>query len=118
MLPAVVPHADAAFNAGRAALLIQALSRRPDLLMEATEDRLHQVQRAPAMPETAVLMHRVRARGGAAVVSGAGPSVLVLGSGDTALTAVTSALVGSEQQWTVLHPGVDTVGALLATDGE
>jgi homoserine kinase len=118
MLPAVVPHADAAFNAGRAALLVQALSRRPDLLLEATEDRLHQGQRASAMPETAELLARVRALGGAAVVSGAGPSVLVLGSGDLALDAVTSALAGSGQLWTVLRPGVDTVGALLATEGE
>lgn len=118
MLPATVPHADAAFNAARAALLVQALSRRPDLLMEATEDRLHQAQRAPAMPETADLIQRVRGFGGAAVVSGAGPSVLVLGAGEAARTAVTSALAGTEQAWAVLRPGVDTVGSLLATDGE
>jgi len=42
MLPASVPHADAARNAARAALLVVALSRRPDLLLPATEDRLHQ----------------------------------------------------------------------------
>jgi|tagenome__1003787_1003787.scaffolds.fasta_scaffold20903504_2 homoserine kinase len=118
MLPASVPHADAAFNAGRAALLVQAVSRRPDLLLEATEDRLHQLQRAAAMPETAELVRQVRDFGGAAVVSGAGPSVLVLGAGETALTAVTSALTGSRGQWTVLRPGVDTVGSLLATEGE
>jgi len=118
MLPATVPHADAAFNAGRAALLVQALGRRPDLLLEATEDRLHQAQRAPAMPETADLIQRVRARSGAAVVSGAGPSVLVLGTGETAMAAVTDALMGSVAQWTVLRPGVDTVGSLLATEGE
>ena len=118
MLPETVPHADAAFNAGRAALLVQALGRRPDLLLEATEDRLHQAQRAPAMPETADLIQRVRVRSGAAVVSGAGPSVLVLGSGDTAWDAVTSALAGTGSQWTVLRPGIDTVGSLLATEGE
>jgi homoserine kinase len=119
MLPATVPHADAAFTAGRAALLVQALSRRPDLLLEATEDRLHQLQRAPAMPETAELMHRVRELGGAAVVSGAGPSVLVLGAGESAMAAVAAALAGLEgQRWTVLRPGVDTVGSLLATEGE
>jgi homoserine kinase len=119
MLPAMVPHADAAFNAARAALLIQALSRRPDLFLEATEDRLHQVQRTPAMPETAELIHRVRALGGAAVVSGAGPSVLVLGAGATAIGPVTTALAAwAGHRWTVLRPGVDTVGALLATEGE
>jgi homoserine kinase len=118
MLPETVPHADAAFNAGRAALLVQALGRRPDLLLEATEDRLHQAQRAAAMPETAELVQRIRALGGAAVVSGAGPSVLVLGAGESAVAAVTNALAGSGQQWTVLRPGVDTVGSLLATEGE
>ena len=119
ILPPTVPHADAAFNAGRAALLVQALGRRPDLLLEATEDRLHQAQRAPVMPATAALMRRVRELGAAAVVSGAGPSVLVLGAGDAALAAVTAALVGVEgQPWTVLRPGVDTVGSLLATEGE
>jgi homoserine kinase len=83
MLPASVPHADAARNAARAALLVVALSRRPDLLLPATEDRLHQAQRAPAMPATAALVAGLRAAGHAAVVSGAGPSVLVLGDAST-----------------------------------
>jgi homoserine kinase len=118
MLPAMVMHGHAAFNAGRAALLVQALSRRPDLLLEATEDRLHQSQRAAAMPETTDLIREVRELGGAAVVSGAGPSVLVLGVGEGVLTTVKAALAGSGQRWTVLRPGVDTFGALLATEGE
>jgi homoserine kinase len=78
LLPDVVPHADAAFNAGRSALLVHALTREPRLLLEATEDRLHQRQRAAAMPESLALIDRLRAGGHAAVVSGAGPSVLVL----------------------------------------
>ena len=82
LLPATVPHADAAHAAGRSALLVEALTRRPDLLLPATEDRLHQAQRAPAMPATADLVARLRADGLAAVVSGAGPSVLVLGADD------------------------------------
>jgi homoserine kinase len=118
LLPGTVPHADAAFNAGRTALLVLALGRRPDLLVAATEDRLHQAQRTPAMPATAALVARVREHGGAAVVSGAGPAVLVLGSGSTALDAVTSALAGDDGRWTVLRPGVDTVGPVTATDGE
>ena len=119
MLPALVPHPDASFNAGRAALLVHALSRRPDLLTEATEDRLHQTQRAPAMPETADLVHRVRELGAAAVVSGAGPSVLVLGTRGAPREAVEEALAGPiGNRWTVFSPGIDTVGSLLATDGE
>lgn len=77
LLPDVVPHADAAFNAGRSALLVHALTSGT-LLLEATEDRLHQRQRTAAMPETLALIERLRGAGHAAVVSGAGPSVLVL----------------------------------------
>lgn len=78
VLPGTVPHADAAFNAGRAGLLVLALTGRPDLLLAATEDRLHQGYRAPGMPDTAGLVEELRAAGLPAVVSGAGPSVLVL----------------------------------------
>ena len=78
LLPDVVPHADAAFNAGRAALLVHAMTDEPVMLMEATQDRLHQQQRRAAMPESLGLVDRLRAAGHAAVVSGAGPSVLVL----------------------------------------
>ncbi|QNN51952.1 homoserine kinase [Nocardioides mesophilus] len=78
LLPAVVPHADAAANAGRAALLVAALSRQPELLLAATVDRLHQDYREPAMPASLDLVRTLRAEGLAAVVSGAGPSVLVL----------------------------------------
>lgn len=77
-LPATVPHADAAFNAGRSALLVHALTGAPGLLFEATEDRLHQGYRAAGMPETAALVAALREAGVAAVVSGAGPSVLAL----------------------------------------
>ncbi|WP_246258352.1 homoserine kinase [Amycolatopsis anabasis] len=78
LLPAHVPHADAAFTAGRAALAVHALTRRPDLLLAATEDRLHQDYRAPALPESVRLVRALRAHGVAAAVSGAGPSVLAL----------------------------------------
>jgi homoserine kinase len=78
VLPATVPHADAALTAGRAALLVHALTARPDLLFPATEDRLHQGYRAPAAPATAALVDALREAGVAAVVSGAGPSVLAL----------------------------------------
>jgi homoserine kinase len=78
LLPATVPHGDAAHNAGRAALLVAALTQRPDLLLAATEDRLHQSYRAAAMPETFALVNALRSRDIPAVVSGAGPSVLAL----------------------------------------
>jgi len=77
-LPSTVPHHDAAFNAGRSALLVHALTTDPELLFEATEDRLHQDYRAAAMPASAEMVRRLRSLGVAAVISGAGPSVLVL----------------------------------------
>ena len=78
VLPAAVPHADGAFNAGRAALLVHALTADPALLLPATEDRLHQGYRADGMPGTASLVAGLRSVGVAAVVSGAGPTVLAL----------------------------------------
>lgn len=81
-LPESVPHRDAAFNAARSALLVHALTQEPGLLLAATADRLHQDYRAASMPETAALVRRLRASGVAAVVSGAGPSVLALCLGE------------------------------------
>lgn len=83
LLPATVRHADAVHSAGRAALAALALTSRTDLLYAATEDRLHQSYRAAAMPSTFALLTRLRADGLAAVLSGSGPSVLVLGEGDS-----------------------------------
>ena len=84
LLPESVPHADAAANTGRAALLVAALTGQPEHLFAATRDWLHQDQREPAMPETLALVRRLRADGVPAVVSGAGPTVLAFGTRDTA----------------------------------
>jgi len=81
LLPEHVSHVDARFNLSRAALLVVALTERPDLLMVATEDRLHQPQRAAAMPASAEYLAILRRFGIAAVLSGAGPAVLALSSG-------------------------------------
>ncbi|MFG2842334.1 homoserine kinase [Kitasatospora sp. NPDC048296] len=78
LLPKTVPLADAAVNAGRSALMVEALTRRPQLLFAATEDRLHQDYRATAMPDSAALVGALRAEGVPAVISGAGPTVLAL----------------------------------------
>lgn len=82
LLPEVVPHGDAAFNVSRAALAVVALTQRTDLLLPATADRLHQAQRAPALPLTTEWIARLRAAGIAATVSGAGPTVLALGTSE------------------------------------
>lgn len=82
LLPEHVAHTDARFNISRAALLVVALTERPDLLMAATEDVLHQPQRAPAMPASATYLKFLRDLGVPAVLSGAGPSVLALTAGE------------------------------------
>lgn len=78
LLPEQVSHRDARFNVSRAALLVVALTERPDLLLEATEDLLHQPQRAAAQPESAQYLQLLRRHGIAAVLSGAGPAVIAL----------------------------------------
>jgi homoserine kinase len=78
LLPDRVPHADAVFSAARCALLVHALTERPDLLLPATEDRLHQDYREPAWPPTLRLVRALRDKGVPATVSGAGPTVLAL----------------------------------------
>ena len=108
LLPDVVPHADAAYNAARTGLLVHALTTEPRMLLEATDDRLHQRQRASAMPESLALMDRLRDAGFAAVVSGAGPSLLVLATrSDDAAAASELAPEG----WSVLPLEVDSSGA-------
>ena len=83
-LPEVVPHHDAAVNAGRAGLLVAALTQDPGLLFAATEDLLHQRYRGPAMPQSLEVLDALREQGVAAVVSGAGPTVLLLLDDDAA----------------------------------
>jgi homoserine kinase len=104
-LPSAVPHADAAFNAGRAALLTHAVAADPRLLFPATEDRLHQGYRADGMPGTASLVAALRSVGVAAVVSGAGPTVL-------ALTEIPAGFHPGAA-WHTKSLGVDAAGALV-----
>jgi homoserine kinase len=110
VLPAQIPHACAARNAGRAALLVEAVTRRPDVLLAATRDWLHQEQRRPAFPESMSLLDVLRARGHAAVISGAGPSVLVL---TTPAQVEDACAQGDPSVWRVLQPGVAAAGASL-----
>jgi homoserine kinase len=112
--PQSVPHADAIFNVSRSALLVAALIQSPELLLAATEDKLHQEYRASAMPETAELISLLRAQGLPAVVSGAGPSILVLAS-DPSQRLVAADLVDSHaaSAWVSLMLAVDFKGATV-----
>ncbi len=111
LLPPQVSHLDARFNLSRAALMVVALTERPDLLMEATEDVLHQPQRAGAMPNSAECLTMLRRCGVAAVLSGAGPAVLALSTeadlpgevlryGRDNGFAVSKMVVGNAAKWT------------------
>ena len=112
--PESVPHQDAIFNVSRSALLIAALTQSPELLLAATEAKLHQSYRAAAMPETDALVRMLRAEGFAAVVSGAGPSVLVLADGP-GQRAVAAELVArhATSPWRALMLAVDVKGATV-----
>lgn len=109
LIPDVVPHQDAAADAGRAALLVVALGGRPELLLTATEDFLHQAYREPAMPGSLQLVAELRAAGVPAVVSGAGPSVLAFVDATTEEEVRRRAPAG----WAVLGLSVDGDGALV-----
>lgn len=119
--PETVPHEDAVFNVSRSALLIAALIQSPELLHAATEDKLHQDYRAEAMPETSALVHRLRDAGFAAVVSGAGPSVLVL-TDDPVERARAAGIVDAttDTAWECLMLAVDFKGATVVVlpDGD
>jgi homoserine kinase len=108
-LPEAVPHADAATNSARAALLVQAVTTRPDLLMTATQDLLHQEYRREVMPRSLALVDELRGQGVPATISGAGPTVLALTSADVATRLATKARRGWTAQ--ILEPdrrGVET----------
>jgi homoserine kinase len=82
LIPETIPHVDAAFNAGRSALLVAAMIGDPDFLLEATEDKLHQPFRAQAYPESMELVAKLREAEIAACISGAGPTIIALSTSD------------------------------------
>ena len=114
MLPDTVPHADAAWTAGRAALLVEAMSRTPALLLDATDDVLHQPYRAEAAPRTAAILAKLRGQGLAAAVSGAGPSVIVLSTDEPALDR---AVAAAPRGWTAYRLDIDPGGAQAGSVG-
>lgn len=110
VLPTQIRHGDAALNSARAALLVQALTHHPEHLLDATREWLHQEARRDSFAASMHLVDTLRDAGHAAVISGAGPSVLVLTRGDqsVAVRGLTS------DEWTVLDPGIPTTGAQVS----
>lgn len=117
LLPPSVSHSSAAANAGRAALLVHALSTDPALLFFATQDSLHQDYRAQAMLPSASLLRGLRSAGFASTISGAGPSVLTLAVGEDGAVAAEDAIRrlveqgDTPQKWRILRLVVEREGA-------
>ena len=109
-LPDQIPLGLAALNSARVGLLVEAVTRRPELLLAATREWLHQEQRRAAFPDSMTLLDALRGKGHAAVISGAGPSVLVL----TTMAQIEDARALADQSvWKVLEPGMPVTGASL-----
>ncbi|CAN5131850.1 homoserine kinase [soil metagenome] len=123
VLPPSVPHADAAHNVGRAALVVSAFANGDlSLLAGMNDDRLHEPYRAAAFPQLVPLEHAAREAGAlGAALSGAGSSVLALCSSDEAAAEVGQALSSSAARLGlagsvhILAPAID--GARVAPTG-
>jgi homoserine kinase len=109
LLPQSVPHSTAAANSARVGLLVTALTAQPGLLLAGTADLLHQEARRRAYPDSMRLVDLLRERSVAAVISGAGPSVLALCTEDQ----IGSVAVEAPAGWTPLRLSVDRLGARI-----
>jgi homoserine kinase len=109
-LPEQIPLRVAALNSARAGLLVEAVTRRPELLLAATREWLHQEQRRASFPDSMTLLDALRGKGHAAVISGAGPSVLVL---TTQAQIEEARAMADQSMWQVLQPGMPASGVSL-----
>lgn len=115
VLPRTVSLEDAVFNISRACALVGSLmTGEYDALDWATEDRLHQQYRNALAPELKEVLREARAAGArGAVVSGAGPSVLVFADRNRELIKqrLKEVLTSKGMECTVLELKVDLDGA-------
>ena len=112
-LPEVIPHSDAVSNSAHSALMVHALTQRPDLLFTATEDFLHQQYRQDLMPTSFALMSKLRSAGVPAFISGAGPTVLVLHTGGASDIAEMERAAG--EKFVVSPLSISRAGASVIT---
>ena len=86
VLPAEVPLGDAVHNVAHAALLVLGLATADlDLVARGLADRIHQPRRRALYPRSMELVERARELGAlGASISGAGPSVLLWATSDSA----------------------------------
>ncbi|HJT38532.1 MAG TPA: homoserine kinase [Actinomycetota bacterium] len=112
-----IARSDAVSNIGRASLLVAALTEgRSDVLMDATEDALHQPARFELMPDSGALVRAMRAHGIAAFLSGAGPSVAALVDETSASASEKTAKGLAPEGWDVRLESFDPLGARIVSE--
>ena len=110
-LPETVPFADAAFSAGRAALLGAALASGDRTLFAASAaDRLHEPYRGVHAPHLEAIRSDLPVGALGATLSGSGPTVVVWADPER-VDAVVSALAARFPGHDVMHLPVATSGA-------
>lgn len=118
ILPKSVSRNDVIFNASRVGLLVDAfINKEYNLLSIATQDRIHQNQRAsliPGMPEALEAAVQTGAYG--AALSGSGPTLIAFcpsGSEQTIAERMKNALANNDLQSTSLILDIDPSGATI-----
>ena len=117
-LPASVPHASAARQAGRSALLATAImTSDAGMLRSAMADEIHQPYRLPLLPGSRELIDLAYERGAAgACLSGAGPTVLAICDSPAGAHAVEKAWNAAGVPGMATRLRFDTAGAKLVAD--
>ena len=111
VVPQTVSHADAAFTAGRAALLGAAIARGDAALFaESADDRLHEPYRGAHAPHLAAIRNDLPAGALGATLSGSGPTVIVWADPRRA-DGVAAELTGRFPEHDVMRLPIATSGA-------
>ena len=118
-LPSQVPLADAVFNASRAAVLLRALETGDMRAVSAAmDDRLHQPYRAPLIDEYEDVRALALRCGAAAVcISGAGPTLMCVYTGDDFAPAMARGLQAMKHRWQALALLPDMQGTRIEREG-
>ena len=107
-LASLVPRQDAVYNLSHAALMVVAMTDRPDLLSTAMRDRLHQDARLQLLPGVRDVFDAMASAGVPVAVSGSGPTLLVWEGA--------SAIPDPGSGWRLLRLGIRSTGAHVSED--